>query len=211
MIEILEWQLQTVVQNAVATYQANAATLTPEIFATAPAYLQTELQNTLGNPATQIAVNLAYVPNAQPALPGVWIYGTPGQEQQERDLIGNVFAQVPVLNSSGQVTGYTERSAVYATSSWNLTCAAVNVNAALGLFALVKWALYQARLSLGQPPYELISQVMSWSVFSPMANSAGDVIFPYQRTLTFTAEHLESWSQLDDTLITAYDPTFIHA
>jgi hypothetical protein len=110
----------------------------------------------------------------------------PGNEAPDLDVIGEVYGSVPVIDSSGTVTGAQRVLGVGLRKTWALTVASINVTDVLTLTALVTAILVQARPVLGAAPNYWLNQHLAWQGWGPMANSAGDVIFPYQQTLTFS-------------------------
>lgn len=207
MIEVGEWTLLPIVQNGIATVQADPATLIPQIFPQASTALQAQIQAALTTGSLKsVPVMLAFLPTETPQLPAIYLYGMPGGEDKSQDFIGNQWNEVPVVNSAGAITGYTTAIGVTVRKTWNFTIATTNINDLLTLVGIVQWSLIGARLSLEARPNAYIEQVLAWSGWSPMANSAGDVIFPYQQTLTFTITVVDDAQSINTDLITGYTP-----
>lgn len=200
MIPTGHWTIQTALQNAIQTYQANAATLTPEIFADAPTAIQQEIQATLGNPATVIPVHLGYATTTPPKLPGIWIYGQPGQERLGDDVLGNHLSRT--VGSGSATTQY----GVAFQWTWAIFVASTNANQSLALDALVLWGLLSQRAWIAQQ-LGAVQVVVGWGAWSPMPNSAQDTIFPFSRTFTLSAEAYATWTTTDSPLITGYTPS----
>lgn len=200
MIPTGHWTIQTALQNAIQIYQANAATLTPEIFADAPSDIQQEIQATLGNPATTIAVHLGYATTTPPKLPGVWIYSQPGQESISDDVIGNFWSRT--LTSSNA----TDQQAIAAQWTWAVFVASNNANQSLALDALVLWGLLTQRNWI-QKQLGAVRIVVGWGPWSPIPNSAQDTTFPFSRTFQVTALAYATWTTSETTLITGYTPS----
>lgn len=212
MIEVGEWALLPILQNGLTTVQANAATLIPQIFPQAGATLQQQIITTLTTGMLKsVPLMLAFLPNEPPTLPGVWLYGQPGGEVPSEDFLGNQWNQQPTMNSSGQVTGYTSSQGIMVRKAWNLTVGTTNVYDLLTLTGILQWSLIGARATLGAEPNAYIEQVISWSGWSPMTNSAGDVIFPYQQTITFTITVVDDAQTANTDLITGYTPYSLNA
>ncbi len=212
MIEVGEWTLQAIVQNGLTTVQGAAATLIPQILPQASAALQAQIITALTTGGLKsVPVLLAYLPTQTPSLPAIYCYGIPGGETPENDVIGQQWNEVPITDSSGTVTGYTLSQGILVRKAWNFTIGTVNVNDLLTLTALVQWSLIAARRTLGAWPNAYIQQILSWSGWGPMANSAGDVIFPYQQTLTFTITVADDAQSVNTPVITGYNPATITA
>ncbi|NMP20769.1 hypothetical protein [Sulfobacillus harzensis] len=198
-IDISEWTLLAVIQNGIQQVQQNAATLIPAIFPQMPSPIQQQIITALTSGGLKsVSVQLAYLPNAQPQLPGVWLYQVPGGETRDLDVIGSTYTYD--VSDSGLDTD----QGIGSQKSWQVTVGSINVTDLLVLVGLVKWSLIGARASLGADPNRYIKQQLSWSGWSPMANSAGDVIFPYQQTLTFTITTIESAASTNTDLITGW-------
>lgn len=203
-IDMSEWTLQTIVQNGIAQVQQNAATLVPELFPQMPSATQQQVITALTSGGLRsIPVQLAYLPNKTPSMPGVWLYQTPGGETRDLDVIGSAYTWD--VSAKGLATD----QGIGSRKSWQFTIGTPNVVDLLVIVGIVKWSLIGARGTLGADPNGYISQELSWSGWSPMANSAQDVIFPFQQTLTFTITTIESAAQTNTHLITGYTPTQI--
>ena len=212
MIEVGEWTLQAIIQNGIATVQTEAATWIPQLFPQASSALQAQIITALTTGSLKsVPVLLAYLPTQTPSLPAIYCYGIPGGETPEDDMIGQQWNEVPITNSSGTVTGYTLSQGIMVRKAWNFTIGTINVNDLLTLTGLVQWSLIAARRALGATPNAYIKQLLSWSGWGPMANSAGDVIFPYQQTLTLTVTVVDDAQQAQTDLITGYDPPTLNA
>lgn len=204
MIVTGHWAIQNVITGGLSAFAANAATLTPQIFADAPSSVQTEIQTLYGNSATHVQVTLGYPMTATPELPGVWIYGQAGQELVDHDILGNTVQTTLTSSTSTTVSGIAFRS------TWAILCATANANASLALNALVEWALDSQRQALMET-LGAWTMTLSWGAWAPMPNSAGDVIFPYARTLMLTAEAYNTWTSTDTDLVTSVTPYFVRA
>lgn len=205
-IDISEWTLQTIVQNGLAQVQQNAATLIPELFPQMPATTQQQVITALTTGALRsIPVQLAYLPNTTPKMPGVWLYQTPGGETRDLDVIGSAYTFD--LSAAGLDTD----QGIGSRKSWQFTIGTPNIVDLLVIVGIVKWSLIGARDTLGGDPNGYLTQELNWSGWTPMANSAGDVIFPYQQTLTFTITTIESAAQTNTTLITGTTPATLIA
>lgn len=207
-IDVSEWTLLPVIQTALQNAQTNAATLVPALFPQASSALQAQIIASLsatGSLAT-VSVQLAYLPNATPKLPAVYLYEVPGGEQVSGDTLGSLMSNSPVTDASGAVTSWTTAIGILSRKAWQCTVATVNITDLLVLVGLVKAALIAARPSFGQDPNAWIEQTLQWSGWGPMANSAGDVIFPFQQTVTITVTTIESTETTTTGLITGTTP-----
>ncbi len=204
MIVTGHWAIQNIITGGLNAFAANAATLSPQIFADAPDYIQTEIQTLYGNPATQVIASVGYPLTATPVLPGVWIYSQPGQELLAEDTLGyglqNQVSATVSQNTNGIASRFT----------WAILCIAPNANGSLALNALVEWALDSQRKSL-LATLGAWTMTLNWGAWAPMPNSAGDVIFPYARTLSLSADAYNTWTTTDTDLITGYTPYSITA
>lgn len=208
-IDVSEFVLQSTLHEHIQSIQQNAATRVPEIFPQFSSTMQQQVITSLqsGGALAKILVMLAYLPNAQPTLPAIYLFEVPGGEQVSGDFIGNLIHTAPVT-SSGTVTGWETTVGIYTRKAWQITCAvAANVTDLLVIVGLVKHALIAARAGFGQSPNSFIEQTISWTGWGPMANSKGDVIFPLQQTLTFAITTYESATQTTSQLITGTDPS----
>ncbi|MCL8207199.1 MAG: hypothetical protein K6V97_03875 [Actinomycetia bacterium] len=187
MIDVADWVIQQQIAQQLQTVKQQASTLVPSLFAALPATEQNQLVTAL---AQSIPVNLGYVPTTTVSLPGIWVYGDAGAEQPDQDVIGQQWYQT----TSGSPPTATEAFVVFAQSTWRCVVVSINLTLTLALAALVRWALYQARPALSQPPTRFITQVVSWGPLQPVTDAAGDVIFPYSRTVTLTARHPDTWA-----------------
>lgn len=200
-IDISEWTLLPIIQNGIAQVQQNAATLVPAIFPQMPTATQQQVITALTSGGLKsVPVQLAYVPNTQPSLPGVWLYQTPGGEERGLDIVGSAYTY------DVAASGLTTDQGIGSRKSWQFTVGTINVVDLLVLGGLVKWSLIGARDTLGASPNGYLEQHLSWSGWSPMVNSAGDVIFPYHQTLTFTVTLIESAASTNPDLITGTTP-----
>ncbi len=211
MIEVGEWSLLAVIQNGMATVQANAATLIPQIFPQANSALQSQIVTSLTSGSLKsVPIMLSYLPNETPQIPAIYLYGDAGGEEVSDDFIGSQWEQQPVLNSSGSVVGFITSYGIMVRKTWRCTVGTTNINDLLTLVGLVQWSLIGARLSLGEVPNRYIQQIIGWSPWGPMANSAGDVIFPYQQTLSYTITVVNDAQSTNTDLITSYTPSSIN-
>ncbi len=206
-IDVSEWTLLSVIQQSLTTVQAQAATQVPEIFPQLNATLQQQIITSLSTGSLRtIPVELAYLPANQPALPAIYLYAAPGGEEVGDDVIGSQMAEPAITDSSGTVTGYGIPQNIMVRKVWQITCGSTNITDVLVMVALVKNALLGARQALGQTPNAYIHQAIQWTGWSPMANSAGDVIFPLQQTVIFTITTIDSSWSVNSDLITGYTP-----
>lgn len=203
-VDVSEWTLLNVLQAGIAAVQTDPATAVPALFPQVPATLQQQIIASLGpgGSLATIAVLLAYLPNTAPKLPSVYLYGVPGGEVLAEDVIGSRWGQTGLPNAGGVTT----LQGIMSRKAWQITCATVNLTDLLVLVGLVKTALLAARPTLGSAPNGYIEQLLTWSGWSPMANSAGDVIFPFQQTLTFTVTTVESAAVSNAAVITGITP-----
>lgn len=209
-IDVSEFVLQSTLQQHIQAVRQDAATRIPQIFPQFSATIQQQVVTSLqaGGALATVPVFLAYLPNAQPTLPAVYLYEVPGGEQVSGDVIGNVLQSEPIRSSSGTVTGWETAVGIYSRKAWQITCAAAaNLTDLLVIVALVKHALIAARAGFGAAPNAYVEQTLSWTGWGPMANSAGDVIFPLQQTVTFTITTYESATSLTTDLITGTSPS----
>jgi hypothetical protein len=210
-LDVSEWTLVPLIDTYLQNAQTNAATLVPELFPQASSALQAQIITSLGATGSlaSVRVQLAYLPNAQPAFPSVYLYEVPGGEDISGDVIGNVVQEEPVTDANGTITGWTTWIGILSRKSWQITVGTVNITDLLVLVGLVKAALIAARPSFGASPNAYQAQNLSWSGWGPMANSAGGVIFPFQQTLTFTITTYESTETTNTTLVTGTTPATI--
>ncbi len=203
-IDISEWTLQSIVQNGLAQVQQDAATLVPQLFPQMPAVIQQQVITALTSGGLKsVPVQLAYLPNTTPTMPGVWLYQTPGGETRDLDVVGSTYTHDVTATALDTDQGIGSRK------SWQFTIGTPNIVDLLVIVGIVKWSLIGARGSLGGDPNGYITQELSWSGWAPMVNSAGDVVFPFQQTLTLTITTIESAAQTNTDLITGYTPTQI--
>ena len=211
-IDVSEFVLQSTIQAHIQSVQQDAATRIPEIFPQMTATMQQQVATSLqsGGALATIPVMLAYLPNAQPKLPAIYLYEVPGGEEVRGDVIGNRLRSTAITSSSGTVTGQQTMVGIYARKAWQITCAAaVNITDLLVMVALVKHALIAAREGFGAEPNAYVEQMLSWSGWGPMANSAGDVIFPLQQTVTFAITTYESATSINTQIMTGTSPSHL--
>ena len=188
-LHAVEVALQQAISTALGQYQANAAALTPALFANWPSDLQAQIAQSLGNATTPIPVLLAY-PLDTPVLPAVWI--RPGPIQETQEFIGEAIGWSGAVDTSGTLSQ----------GSWDCLVAAPNANLILALHSLVRWALFSQRDWLGANA-QLVTQAVGGSPLTPITNSAGDVVFPFQRTTTLTGLVQDTWTAAPADLATA--------
>lgn len=187
-LHAVEVALQQAISTALGQFQADAATLTPALFALWPTAIQAQITQSLGNATTPIPVLLAY-PLDTPVLPAVWI--RPGPIQESQEVIGEAFGWSGAVDTHGTLSQ----------GSWDCLVAAPNANLILALHTLVRWALFSQRDWLGQHA-QLVTQAVGGSPLTPITNSAGDVIFPFQRTTTLSGLVADTWTALTAPTVT---------
>ena len=207
-IDVSEWTLLPLIQSYLQAAQTTAATLIPDLFPQASSTLQQQIIASLsaGGSLANVRTQLAYLPNTTPALPAIYLYEVAGGEQVSGDVIGNIVQDIPVTDANGTITGWTQAIGIQSRKAWQITVGTINITDLLVLVGLVKGALISARPRLGQSPNAYITQEITWSGWGPMANSAGDVIFPFQQTLIFGITAFESTEITTTTLITDITP-----
>jgi hypothetical protein len=198
-ISLGEKAIATLMQSAITNFKANLSVQVPIIYA----YETTTNQNSIiewwSDPANSLMIRLAYS-FAEVNMPQIAIYTEVENEVEPNRYVGSqggkFYNGVPVLES-------------YFTTAYQCRCVGFNYNFTLWLQALCKWALLEVRHDL-EEQYGLMNQRISLSPFIPITDSMKDSIFPYERRVTLTADHVDSWIPIEtNTIISAASATII--
>lgn len=188
---------QTAIVDAITTsfqfFRQNLNVLVPEIYAYASQEDQAEISTWWQNTNNQVIVESGYP--FQPVRSQL-VSVTVRSEQEVDQYIdsgrnGAVFALSP--------GGSPEYSALFR-STYDCHCFSINQRYLLWLQVLVKWALLFQRHNLqisvqpnGSVTGYFVEQKLSASDIMPVPNSLGDSLFPFERIVSLTATHLETW------------------
>ena len=195
MIAMAEKAIASAIQAALSDFRSNMAAWVPQIFAQESAANQNAIQTWFSNAQNVVTVQVGY-PTQQTAAPAVCITTEASQEVSGRQFVGSL-GQSQAIGGPTSGTG----SLVYATywhSAFNCHVLGVNADWTLWMDVLVRWALLYERQNLQQVPPNgagLNKQVISASGFRP-AEGLNSTVYPYVRTVTLSAEHVDSWTNV---------------
>lgn len=191
MVILAERSLQTVLNNAFSLFRQNLSTFVPDVFAQETAEHQQEITNWWSNSENAIPVMIGY--SLQPTQDAqVSITMEPSQEIAGQRFIGNTLSQI---------TGGTEQGTTFQ-GMYAMHVFGVNQNWLLWTQALVQWALEMNREVL-ETEYALFNQLISMSGLRPVPDALKDSVFPYERTVFLSCQHVDTWSQIPVATITS--------
>lgn len=207
MIAFGERVLQAALINGFDTFTANLATYVPDIFAQLATPEQTRITNWFSSATNKVQIIVGY-PLTNQVMPQVAITLAAEDEPQDRQITGSL-SQVQLGDATASpAVPFQMQMGAYFRSIYRFDCIGPNQEFVLWLQALVKWALLQQRLAI-EVGYKLMNQKLTASDFTPYREGVEDeVIFPYQRTITLTADHVDTWNSVPtNTLINAINTT----
>ncbi len=184
-IAIGERAVVNVLEQAIATFQANLSALVPDIYGYETADNQAEITTWFQNPNNQVDVQIGY--NTNPIQGMSW------------NVVVGDSPEVSGRRFAGNVAGQTATSQLFATtfdSAYHIGVLAVGQNLLLWSQMLCKWALLYMRPIL-ETQYGLLNQRVGLSPLQPVPDNLKDAIgFLFMRGVTLQAQHIDTWSSL---------------
>ncbi|MFX4302982.1 hypothetical protein ACOJUR_12120 [Alicyclobacillus tolerans] len=184
MISLGDKAIVNVLNEAISLFRQNISTLVPNIYALETSTNQEEILTWWSNPKNQVIAQIGF---SRSPVTGLQYAVTTGQESQiaSRRYVGNFISQ-----TSTQQTYSTTFETTYI-----IGVLGPNQNWLLWSQMLCKWALLYYTKTL-ETDYGLFNQRVGLGPLQPYPDSMGDSVFPFYRTVTFTAQHEDTWDAL---------------
>ncbi len=190
-----EKAIVTAISDAFSYFRTNVTALVPMIFPNESAQNQADITSWWSNAQNLVYVQVGYL--FQPiAAPQVAV--TIEDEQEGQQFAGGERAGLVV----GIGSGVADVDAAYMQTAYGCHITGVNQNFVLWQQILVKWALFFKRKILiqqvqadGSVTGVFQRQRLAAGPFRPVPDQVlHEGIFPYERTVTLTATHLNTWA-----------------
>ncbi len=186
------------ISDAFTYFRANLSTLVPQIFPNESSTNQTAIESWWGNASNQVFVQVGYL--LQPvSAPQVAV--TIESEREGEQFAGSERAGL-VISIGSDVS---DVDAIYMETMYACHCVGINQDFVLWLQMLTKWALLLKRKSLmqqvqadGQITGVFQRQRIAAAPFRPVPDGVfHEGIFPFERVVTLSATHLDTWASED--------------
>jgi len=191
MVILAERSIETVISDALTLFRQNLSAFVPDIYAQETTTNQTQITDWWTNAANQVAIQVGYSLSPTKA-PQIAITMEPSQEVATRRFVGTVMQQTSTNYEYG-----TTFEALYAVHVFG-----PNQNWLLWMQALVRWALEMQRQTL-ENTYGLMNQRLSMGALRPVPDSMKDIVFPFERTVNVTCQHMDTWTPLPVASVTS--------
>lgn len=189
MVVLAERSIETCINNSLSLFRSNLSTFVPDVFAQETSDNQTQITNWWSNANNQVIVQVGY--SLTPIKgPQIAITMEPSQEVSSRRFVGNMLQQT----SNNYEYGATF-DALYAVHVFG-----PNQNWLLWMQSLVRWSLEMQRQTL-ESSYGLMNQRLSMGALRPVPDSMKDIVFPFERTVNLSCQHMDTWTPLAGTSV----------
>ncbi len=196
-----EQSLVSTLQSAITLFRANLSTFVPDIFGFETMQAQSEIMQWWGNANSSMVIQEGFTNRP---VQGLSWNVTIGVEQE-------IIKRQPI--GQGGVSGALQTQMTDFDSSYIVACLGPNKDWLRWSQMLCKWALLYYRQALLQQ-YGLMQQKLLLGPLQPIPDDLRDAVkFQYMRTVTLTAQHIDSWNLLAVPVITSagvsVDPNFV--